>query len=248
MTAPKPSPAIPQAAASGTRPRSRPKTRARPAPNRPDAAPGDHLPRRPRALAEEQVAGQRGDGADHEPGRAAERVAGDQHDVGRRLDVGQRGEGDPAERGHRRQRRDERDHARASGGCARTRRSRPRSRRRGGASSRRSSSCRHPLGAPRAPCSGVSAPPAPPSTRATWVAKYQPPASTSCGAASATGRPSPSRITRVANAAANSASWVATIVTPVRSVQARGERVAAGRVHPARRLVEQQQLGVARRG
>src|SRR3954467_2586398 len=57
-----------------------------------------------------------------------------------------------------------------------------------------------------APSSGVSAP----TIRAVSVAKYQPPVSTSAVAPSAIGRPSASRTTRSANAAANSVSCVAT--------------------------------------
>ena len=245
MTAPKARPAIPQAAANGTRPRSW-LMRASPAPNRPTPPQADHLPRRPRALAEEQVGGQRGDGADHEPGRAAERVARDQHDVGRRLDVGQRRERDPPERGHRRQRGHERDHARRRVGALvpdEAHDEHGAEDERGGGDPAHGASSPRAAGGPAlrrvlpATCGlwpnrrrallGVSAPPAPPSTRATWVAKYQPPASTACGSASATGRPSPSRITRVAKAAANSASWVATM--HVRSSSApRARRGAPG--------------------
>ena len=77
-----------------------------------DAAPRAHLPRGPRPLSEEHVRGQRRHRPDREAGRAAERVAGQQHDVGRRLDVRQRRERDPAERGEGRERGDEREHAR----------------------------------------------------------------------------------------------------------------------------------------
>ena len=187
-----------QASASGTRPRRRKRDPAEPGAEQPAGAPGDHLPRRPRALAEEQVRDERGDRTDHEPGRAAEHVPGDHDDVGRRLDVGQRREGDTPEGRQRGQRRDEGEHARCRDACARTRRSRRRARRRGSAASRRDSSHVTPPGrialwpiAPSetspegeaspinaAPSSAVSAPPAPPSTRATCVAKYQPPAST----------------------------------------------------------------------
>ena len=75
----------------------------------------------------------------------------------------------------------------------------------------------------------------PPSTRAVCVAKYQPPPSTSAVGASATGRPSPSRIVRSAKAAANSASCVATstAVPPRRELaQARGERAPWPRSMP----------------
>ena len=158
-----------------------------------DAAPADHLPRRPRALAEEQVRGERGDGADHEPGRAAERVARDQHDVGRRLDVGQRGERDAPERGHRGERRHECDHARRRVRALVPDEADERDRAEDEERGQRSSSCEASglwasARSQRGALLGVSAPPAPPSTRATWVAKYQPPASTSCGVASATGR------------------------------------------------------------
>ena len=82
---------------------------------------------------------------------------------------------------------------------------------------------------------------APPSTRAVWVAKYQPPPSTSAVGASATGRPSPSRIVRSAHAAANSASWVATstaVAARRQLAQPGGEPGAVAAVHAARRLVE----------
>ena len=128
-----------------------------------------------------------------------------------RLDVRQRGERDPAERRHRGQRRVQREHA-AVDACARTRRSRPPAPPQGSASRPRCSSSQHRRALLRR-------------ERAARAAEHardlggedQPPASTSDGVASATGRPSPSRITRVANAAANSASCVATTTTPSRS-------------------------------
>ena len=71
--------------------------------------PAGHLPRGPRSLAEEEVRRQPRDRADREAGAASERVAGDEHDVGRRLDVRERGERDPPERRERRQRPHQRD-------------------------------------------------------------------------------------------------------------------------------------------
>ena len=71
--------------------------------------PRRHLPRRPRPLSEEEVRGQPGERADDESGGAPERVARYQHDVGRRLDVRERGERDSPERGERRERAHERD-------------------------------------------------------------------------------------------------------------------------------------------
>ena len=84
----------------------------------------------------------------------------------------------------------------------------------------------------------------PPRMRAVSVAKYQPPLSSSgAGARRRCIRPSASRIARVATAAANSGSWVATrIATPAseRRQQLRGERRLGGAVHPARRLIQAQ--------
>ncbi len=133
----------------------------------PDPAPRDHLPRRPRALGEEQVRRQRRHRPDREPGRAAEHVAGDQDDVGRRLHVRQRRERDPAERGQRRQRGDEREHLRG----------RPRPLVPGEAREQRQAEDREARADPdhrstsgraaassAAPDCGSSAPPAPPST------------------------------------------------------------------------------------
>ena len=77
--------------------------------------------------------------------------------------------------------------------------------------------------------------------RAVWVAKYQPPPSTSAVGASATGAPSPSRTVRSAHRAANSASWVATSTAAPAAASSRsrvGERVLVAAVHAARRLVE----------
>jgi hypothetical protein len=52
------------------------------------------------------------EGADREAGGAAERVAGEDDDVGGRLDVGEGGEGDPAGDRQARQGRDQGDHLR----------------------------------------------------------------------------------------------------------------------------------------
>ena len=72
-------------------------------------APAGHLPRRPRSLPEPEVGDEGGEGADREPGGTAERVAGEDDDVGGRLDVGEGGEGDAAGDRQRRQRRDQGD-------------------------------------------------------------------------------------------------------------------------------------------
>ena len=80
-----------------------------PGPDQAGRAPGGHLPRRPRPLAEEEVRHQPSERPDHEARAGAERVPGHQHDVGRRLDVRQRGERDPPERRERGQRRHQRD-------------------------------------------------------------------------------------------------------------------------------------------
>ena len=65
--------------------------------------PPRHLPRGPRPLAEPEVGDQRGQRADREAGGAAQRVAGEDDDVGGRLDVGEGGEGDAAGDRQRRQ-------------------------------------------------------------------------------------------------------------------------------------------------
>ena len=206
--------------------------RDRPSRRAPEQRPGDadqppreHLPRCPRPLAEDDVGRDRGDRADREAGRAAERVAGDQHDVGRRLDVRERRERDPPERRERGQRRDERDGARRAGASARTRRSRRPARAR---AARRSASCQLTTRASAAlrrsglelsaiACPAVRMPRCPPRTRAVSVAKYQPPASSSARARRRARARPPAAPTRVANAAANSGSWVATSTAAPRS-------------------------------
>ena len=156
----------------------------------PDRAPAGHLPRRERALAEEDVRRQRADGADDEAGRAAEDVAREQDDVGRRLDARDRRERDAAERGERGERRDEREELRR----------RPRAlvpREAGGERDREhgeGGELPAVTGAPAtvvmrarsrsAPSSGSSAPS---TIRAVSVAKYQPPLSSSAVGPSAIG-------------------------------------------------------------
>src|SRR3954449_7491922 len=198
----------------------------------PDAAPRAHLPRRPRPLAEEDVGGERREGADSEAGRPPERVARQQHDVGRRLDVGQGRERDPPERRERRERRHEGQHARGRMRALVPREARdegePEDHEGGREPAHRATSvcsgaegsvagpavrgAAAPSGAAAwmraAPASGSRAPPA--RMRAVWVAKYHPPPRTSAVGASATGAPSPSSTVRSAQEAANSASWVAT--------------------------------------
>ena len=103
--------------------------------------------------------------------------------------------------------------------------------------------------APRAggptPCSGVTTP-GTSRTRATSVAKYQPPERISAAGPSAITTPSPSRTTRSAKAAANSTSWVATTTAaPPRGepLDQLDEVVLAGAVHAPGRLVEGDQAG-----
>ena len=74
-------------------------------------------------------------------------------------------------------------------------------------------------GAAAAPCSGVTTP-GRSRTRATSVAKYQPPERTSAAGPSAITTPSPSRTTRSANSEANSTSWVATTTPAPRPAMA----------------------------
>jgi hypothetical protein len=75
-------------------------------PDHPGQAPAGHLPWGPGSLAEEEVRGQSSQRADREPGAAAQRVTGHEHDVGGRFDIREGHEGDPAERRERRQRAD----------------------------------------------------------------------------------------------------------------------------------------------
>ena len=94
-----------------------------------------------------------------------------------------------------------------------------------------------------APCSGSSAPPAPPRMRAVSVAKYHPPASSSLAGPSAITRPSASRTARSAQDAANSGSCVATITAwpcSARRAQLQRELGLGLAIHPARGLVQRQ--------
>src|SRR6201999_1800117 len=81
-----------------------------------------------------------------------------------------------------------------------------------------------------APCSGVTMP-GRSRTRATSVAKYQPPERTSAAGPSAITTPSPSRTTRPAKAAANSTSWVAT-TTPAPAPTRRQIRPTSSSLRP----------------
>ena len=93
----------------------------------------------------------------------------------------------------------------------------PRARRREPRDSRRSDARRRPPAAARSP----------PRMRAVWVAKYQPPPRTSAVGASATGAPSPSRTVRSAQAAENSASWVATSTAAPAAASARSRSASS---------------------
>ncbi len=81
-------------------------------PHHPAQSPARHLPRRPGALTEPEVGDEAGEGADRKARRRAQRVAGEDDDVGRRLDVGEGGEGDPPGDRQCGQRRDQRHHLR----------------------------------------------------------------------------------------------------------------------------------------
>src|SRR5262249_22982332 len=141
--------------------------------------------------------------------RRPERVAGEDHDVRSRLDVGEGGERDSAGDRERGQRGDEGDDLRG----------RPRAlipgeaRDQDGAEDQEAGELPAHLSpsaeSGAAPCSGVTIP-GRSRIRATSVAKYQPPESASPLPASAIATPSPSRTTRSAKLAANSTSWVAT--------------------------------------
>src|SRR6201999_1097293 len=171
--------------------------------------PRRHLPGRPRPLPEPEVGDQRGERDDREARRRAKRVAGEDDDVGGRLDVGEGGECDPPGDRQRGERGDERDDLRG----------RPRALVPGEAAEQDAGEDQEadqlPAHAapPRsarsdAPCSGVTMP-GTSRTRATSVAKYQPPERISALGPSAITTPSPRRTTRPANSAANSTSWVA---------------------------------------
>ena len=106
-------PASPHTAASTNRLGSRPRKQAREH-GAADAhrSPAGHLPDGPGALREEDVRHDRGDRAHREARHRAERVAGEQHDVGGRLDVRERGEREPPDHRQRRERGHQREHAR----------------------------------------------------------------------------------------------------------------------------------------
>src|SRR6185312_2099889 len=191
----------------------------------PAEPPGGHLPRRPRSLPEPEVGDQRGERADREARRRAERVPGEDDDVGGRLDVGEGGEGDPPGDRQCRQRGDQGDDL---GGRARALIPGEAADQDGGEDQETDQLPAHPP-APRAselfrhiwrlksearpprraaPGSWVTTP-GTSRTRATSVAKYQPPERMSALGPSAITIPSPRRTTRSANSAANSTSWVA---------------------------------------
>ena len=197
------------------------------------------------------------------PGHRAERVAGEEHDVGGGLHVRDGREGEPADDRERGERGHHREHPRGrllalvpgeAGGeresrAARARTAcqliaRPPPRRRAGSRRAWAASPR----STRAPSSGSSA--APSVTRATSVEKWRPPASTSCGEPSAITTPWPSSTMRSASEAANSVSCVATITAAPRLGElggAGGQLVLVDAVHPARGLVEQHhRRGLAR--
>ncbi len=247
-------PRAPHASASGTRPIRWPVSAAQDGAEHAAEAPGDHLPRRPRALPEDEVRRERGDRADDEAGRGAEREAGDQDDVGRRLDVRQRRERDPPERGERCERRDEREHPRGRVRALVPGEARPRARRRG-RSARRSPRSRRDLdrhaaaqevaallgredaGGGRVLGAGRG--------RSRWRSASRRRAPRRRARRRSADRRRAARRAR-AIAAANSASCVATsTATPLAGqlAQAADERALRGTVHPARRLVEQQRGG-----
>ena len=78
----------------------------------PDGSPARHLPHGPGPLREEDVRHDRRHGADGEARQGAERVAGEQDDVGGRLDVRHGGEHEPPHHRERGQRRHQRQHSR----------------------------------------------------------------------------------------------------------------------------------------
>ena len=212
--------------------------------------PGGHLPGGVGALAEHEVGDEHPERSHGEARKRAERVADDERDRGDRLDVRQRDERVASERGERGEDGDDRDHARGRARCARTRAIRRRARARRSGTRRAASSRDHlndsragsgsrtdrsPRGASTsAPCSGSSAPPAPPRMRAVSVAKYHPPASSSAVGPSAITRPSASSTARSAQAAANSGSCVATMTASPcseRRCSSCGELSLGGAVH-----------------
>ena len=178
------------------------------------------------------------------PGHRAERVAGEQHDVGGRLDVRDRREREPADHRQRGERRHQREHA--GGRAARARTSAKPAARPSAEHQRtmRAASSRRQLprsrSAPRA-ASGSSAGAA---GDARDLGGEVPAAGRAPRPAcpSAITSPWPISTTRSANAAANSVSWVATTTAApaaASSASARRQRLLVDAVHPARRLVEQ---------
>src|SRR6185436_7918531 len=153
------------------------------------------------------VGDQRGQRADREAGSASQRVAGEDDDVGGRLDVGERGESDPAGDRQRRQGGDQGDDLGR----------RPRALVPGEAGEQDGAEDEEagqlPAHRSRLASANAAAPasavitPGRSSTRATSVAKYQPPERICPAVPSAIAAPSPSRTTRSAKAAANSTSW-----------------------------------------
>ena len=81
---------------------------AQQAAEQPAPAPGEHLPRRVRALAEEEVRGERGERTDGEAPLRAKRHAGRRDEHGDGLHARDRREEDPAGGGEAAERRDER--------------------------------------------------------------------------------------------------------------------------------------------
>ena len=190
------------------------------------------------------------DGADGEAGRGAEREAGEQDDVGGRLDVGDRREGDAARAPPARPASPRARAGATAGGCAPTRRSRRRGRRRGSAWTRRSQLMQAWTSVERAQQRGAGLRGPARRRRGCGRSAWR---STSRrrgprrSARRRRPRPCRSGPCASATATASSASWVAsTMPTPCAlsahsSVRQRG---LARLVHPARRLVEQQRGGL----
>ena len=175
------------------------------------------------------------------PGARAEREAREQHDVRRRLDVGDRREGDPPDRGQRGHGRHQREQP------GRRLRALPphEARQQGGAEDQHDGRDALTRAPPRR--SSAARPPRASARRRRGCARS---ASRSTSrrrgprrvGASATTSPLPSRTVRAATATASSASWVASDDRDaVRGERARSARPArpCARVHAARRLVQQ---------
>ena len=210
---------------------------------RADQAPADHLPGRPRSLAEQRVREQRGRAADGDARARAQRRAGDGDDDGHRLDVGdEREQHPPGGRGGG-QRGDQRQLL-AAVGAALDRRPTPSTTQPTARISTRLDMRLLPRpGAARAAASATETQPV---ASATWLAKKRAARAARRGARSASTRPCAIVVTASAASAAKSTSCVIRATARAVGREAAGparQRQLAQAVHAAGRLVQQQQVG-----